>query len=77
MAININGIAHIQLTVSKRSSLFFWRRLCEFLSMSPLVDGDDVHYSIGGRTGVLVRFCLLYTSPSPRDRTRSRMPSSA
>ena len=24
-----------------------------------------------------VYFCLLYTSPSPRDRTRSRMPSSA
>ena len=24
-----------------------------------------------------VRVCLLYTSPSPRDRTRSRMPSSA
>ena len=25
----------------------------------------------------LTRPCLLYTSPSPRDRTRSRMPSSA
>ena len=25
----------------------------------------------------LVEACLLYTSPSPRDRTRSRMPSSA
>ena len=25
----------------------------------------------------LVFTCLLYTSPSPRDRTRSRMPSSA
>ena len=24
-----------------------------------------------------LRDCLLYTSPSPRDRTRSRMPSSA
>ena len=24
-----------------------------------------------------IRSCLLYTSPSPRDRTRSRMPSSA
>ena len=24
-----------------------------------------------------VQTCLLYTSPSPRDRTRSRMPSSA
>ena len=26
---------------------------------------------------VPVYVCLLYTSPSPRDRTRSRMPSSA
>ena len=26
---------------------------------------------------VLAMSCLLYTSPSPRDRTRSRMPSSA
>ena len=25
----------------------------------------------------LLSGCLLYTSPSPRDRTRSRMPSSA
>ena len=24
-----------------------------------------------------INVCLLYTSPSPRDRTRSRMPSSA
>ena len=30
------------------------------------------HYS-----KALLPFCLLYTSPSPRDRTRSRMPSSA
>ena len=29
-----------------------------------------------GDTRVLCT-CLLYTSPSPRDRTRSRMPSSA
>ena len=28
-------------------------------------------------TIAFVLFCLLYTSPSPRDRTRSRMPSSA
>ena len=26
---------------------------------------------------VTLNSCLLYTSPSPRDRTRSRMPSSA
>ena len=28
-------------------------------------------------TEELVKTCLLYTSPSPRDRQRSRMPSSA
>ena len=29
------------------------------------------------RQGTGAHTCLLYTSPSPRDRTRSRMPSSA
>ena len=28
-------------------------------------------------SGLVMYPCLLYTSPSPRDRTRSRMPSSA
>ena len=40
---------------------------------------------LGHRLGLLralaergpLTVCLLYTSPSPRDRTRSRMPSSA
>ena len=32
---------------------------------------DFVKFLIPGKN------CLLYTSPSPRDRTRSRMPSSA
>ena len=47
-----------------------------------------VYYHVGmrleprGRTGFAhlfehLMFCLLYTSPSPRDRTRARMPSSA
>ena len=50
-----------------------------------LADGGRVGYDVGGPiyqsgysaapgTGIT---CLLYTSPSPRDRTRSRMPSSA
>ena len=30
-----------------------------------------------GTVRELNKVCLLYTSPSPRDRTRSRMPSSA
>ena len=33
--------------------------------------------SIDNALGDTINTCLLYTSPSPRDRTRSRMPSSA
>ena len=35
--------------------------------------------SVTGKTHAWVRYegCLLYTSPSPRDRQKSRMPSSA
>ena len=38
---------------------------------------SDFTWMIGGPQGSGVETCLLYTSPSPRDRTRSRMPSSA
>jgi catechol 2,3-dioxygenase-like lactoylglutathione lyase family enzyme len=55
MGIEINGIAHIQLTVNSSTSIQFWRALCDFMSMSTLLDHDDMHYSIGGHTGVLVR----------------------
>ena len=44
------------------------------LTYNVVIDGT------GSRTMVLSDYpvtCLLYTSPSPRDRTRSRMPSSA
>ena len=35
-------------------------------------------FAAGAVNGAILGFiCLLYTSPSPRDRTRSRMPSSA
>ena len=38
----------------------------------------DISYSGEGTSPIgIIRHCLLYTSPSPRDRTRSRMPSSA
>ena len=39
------------------------------------VEGDDVWLRLPRLQEIAA--CLLYTSPSPRDRTRSRMPSSA
>ena len=50
---------------------------CMFLD--PYLLGYDSYYAYRSRYAKMVDkyFCLLYTSPSPRDRTRSRMPSSA
>ena len=51
-----------------------------------LKEDEEFRYAVAGLIGleeILKRLeehdrnCLLYTSPSPRDRTRSRMPSSA
>ena len=39
--------------------------------------GSDAGVFSHGKNAKEFRYCLLYTSPSPRDRTRSRMPSSA
>lgn len=56
MSIEVNGIAHIQLTVRDPDRcLPFWERLCHFFGMQTLIKGDGVVYCIGGRTGVLVR----------------------
>ena len=33
--------------------------------------------NIAGEINLSIKFCLLYTSPSPRDVEESRMPSSA
>ena len=38
---------------------------------------DFAKSKLHGMSATLTWNCLLYTSPSPRDRTRSRMPSSA
>ena len=43
------------------------------LEVLPVVDTPDV----GGLKLERLTVCLLYTSPSPRDRQKSRMPSSA
>ena len=39
--------------------------------------GQDVHFEGGSLEAAINEGCLLYTSPSPRDRSLSRMPSSA
>ena len=54
----------------------------EVLKHQPMVEKYAREYGISEYVNVLlaiiqVESCLLYTSPSPRDRSLSRMPSSA
>ena len=51
----------------------------EMLGEVGIVSEEESRELVRGLEAVLVEVeaCLLYTSPSPRDRTRSRMPSSA
>ena len=48
-------------------------------SLALIHDGKREALTLGEDAVISTRImpCLLYTSPSPRDRTRSRMPSSA
>ena len=41
-----------------------------------LIESPDIP-TVGVGEGTWPTICLLYTSPSPRDRQKSRMPSSA
>ena len=52
---------------------FFFSASVYLISIDDLPGGDSVITTLS--TSYVS--CLLYTSPSPRDRTRSRMPSSA
>ena len=49
------------------------RQLKEFVKDYETIIFDP----LGEAMELMIKGCLLYTSPSPRDRTRSRMPSSA
>ena len=53
-----------------------WVKEVDFTRCEP-VDKSFVSDEYRQRESDLIYRCLLYTSPSPRDRTRSRMPSSA
>lgn len=72
MSVELNGIAHIQLTVNDpERGLPFWEKLCHFLEMKTLMRGDDVVYCVGSRTGILVRAAPLDRRASRFDQDRA------
>ena len=79
------GSQHDQLTVSGAATLNGTLNVTLINGFSPAVNDNFIVLTFASRSGAFSTIagngntysCLLYTSPSPRDRTRYRMPSSA
>ena len=86
-AVNSSGIGRADRTKGYKYGVDSWKQWCEkhdveFFLMDTLLVPESEMVITWQRWYVLEileknGICLLYTSPSPRDRTRSRMPSSA
>ena len=77
-----SGIKHGSIAVMIQTRFQVSRSTAynEIGAVSQEITVSDDNAQDGNFTGndpAIIDACLLYTSPSPRDRTRSRMPSSA
>ena len=71
---------HLKATMMKVSDpVIFGHFVSVYLEDFLKKHGSKIDFNPNSGLGALEKLiaCLLYTSPSPRDRTRSRMPSSA
>ena len=54
----INGIAHVILTVSNFEKCYpFYEKLLPFLGMKPVINNDQMFYCVGGRSAVGIMPC--------------------
>ena len=72
ISINFDSKFYFGLGAIFASFIFFFSLGCFSNFLSRYIKSPKVWFYVDNTMG-----CLLYTSPSPRDRTRSRMPSSA
>ena len=71
--------ATISVVISNRKNAYILERAKTYNIPSVYISHKNKTRNAFDRevSNVLDKYCLLYTSPSPRDRSLSRMPSSA
>ena len=77
--LNRDDVKQLIIAVSPEDLEFFKESFgpnVAIMGIDVVVGGEQRSDTVNNALAV-VKDCLLYTSPSPRDRTRSRMPSSA
>ena len=73
----LNANKKINLISSSTEKSINSRHINDSAQTIDFIDKNDINLCTDLGSGAGLPSCLLYTSPSPRDRTRSRMPSSA
>mgnify|MGYP003312956864 CR=1 FL=1 len=77
MTVIANNLANVNTVGFKRDRPVFEDLLYQNIRQAGGQTGADTNAATGFMLGTGTRICLLYTSPSPRDATLYRMPSSA
>ena len=73
-----NAITSVGNTLNDQNAINDLRTAISNLPLPPPANVDpELFVAVGTAATELYGNCLLYTSPSPRDRQKSRMPSSA
>ena len=76
----LRGSVKIEYSLCKQQSTKLWKLLNTenyVNTLGSLSGNHAVQHAKAGLKAIYLSGCLLYTSPSPRDVKRSRMPSSA
>ena len=75
-----SSVARVTITEGSGKFTFNGKDLEQYFpspSMKMTIEKPFKVVSLEGKFDMVVNVCLLYTSPSPRDLSTSRMPSSA
>ena len=67
---HVDGTCRVQ-TVTEKQNKHYYSLISDFYKLTGVPMVLNTSFNLAGYP------CLLYTSPSPRDRQKSRMPSSA
>ncbi len=73
MSIEINGVAHVMLTVANIEKCRpFYPEILTFMGLKPVIDSDSYLYCVGGRTAVGIQPASDEYQGQPFAQTRSR-----
>ena len=73
----VNRSPHVNKKSREQFEIRTHKRMLDIVDPTPQTVDALMKLDLAAGVDVEIKLCLLYTSPSPRDKRQSRMPSSA